>query len=421
MLRIDYGTFIEVASTMAGHVKESLFYSPFEEEYLDIQKCCKGDGLTSVTRIDDPLDPDVLDKIDLFIFPDIGFGGLQRHLRKLGKAVWGSMGAHELELLRTRFLKVVEDVGLPVAPSVVIRGLTKLNEHLKRVDDKWVKVNRYRANMETWHHQDYDHSRNMLADLAVKFGPLMDRVVFVVQDSIPDAIEVGYDGFCVDGEFPATSYQGYEAKNKLYLGSELANEDLPDAVTEVNEAIAPVLREYGYRNFWATEIRCVDDTAYFIDPTARMAGQTMEHALSNMANFGEVVWKGAHGELVKPDFLASHAAEATLHYTAGTPDGWKTLRIPEEVRDHVKFYHYCECDGLYHFPPGRNDEVGVVIGLGESVEEAIDDLKEHFELLSEEPLSIDMGDFAKLIEQIDEAQSEGIPFLINRCLRHRSP
>ena len=408
---VDYGTFIGVAEAMAKHCAKSLYYSPFEEEYLDIKKCCQGDGLPGVTRVDDPLDPDTLKDIDLFIFPDIGFGGLQRHLRSLGKAVWGSMGASDLELYRTRFLRTLKEVGLPVAPSLPIKGLTQLAEHLKGVKDKWIKVNRYRANMETWHHQDYAHSQNKLADLAMQFGPLRDRVWFVVQDSIPDALEIGYDGFSVDGQFPARSYQGYEAKNKLYLGSELAAADLPEEVICVNEAMAPVLAEYGYRNFWATEIRrVVGGKAYFIDPTARMAGQTMEHQLLSMDNFGEVIWKGAQGELVTPEFIAPFAAEATLHYTASDPEAWKSLRLPDEVREHVKLYHFCECDGLCHFPPARNDEVGVVIGLGDSVEQAIDDLKEHFEALSEEPLAIDLADFAKLLSQIEEAQSEGLEF-----------
>jgi hypothetical protein len=245
--------------------------------------------------------------------------------------------------------------------------------------------------------------------LACEFGGLESEVVFVVQEPIPNAQEIGYDGLCVDGDFPSQSYQGYEAKNELYLGSLLQADKLPDCVKEVNEAMSPVLAEYGYRNFWATEIRKVGDKFYFIDPTARQAGQTMEHQYLNCSNLPEVIWSGANGDLLTPEFIAPFAAEATLHHKDGCE--WRVLQIPEEARDHVKLTHFCEGgDGLYHFPPGKNDEVGVVLGLGDSVEEALEDLKEYFELLEGEPVEIRLHAFADLLEQIKEAEKDGMEF-----------
>ena len=402
---IDYGSFISLAEKLGEKMARCYYYSPFEEEFRDAQKCVVGTGLKNVVRLDEFMDPDALKEIDLFVFPDIGYGGLQRHLRyDLGKSVWGSMGASDLELYRTQFLERLADAGLPVAPSEVIRGLTNLKLYLQRNEDKWVKVNRFRENMETWHHIDWEHSQPMLASLSTDFGGIADKVVFVVQDPILHAQEVGYDGFCIDGKYPAQSYQGYEAKNELYLGSLLGDEEMPDAVKMVNEAMAPFYGEIEYRNFLATEIR----GEFFIDPTNRMAGQTQEHLLETCTNLAEVIWLGAQGELVQPKFGAKFAAEATLHYT-DTYD-WKVLRIPETVRQWVKLYHFCEVDGWQHFPPHKTDEVGVVIGNGDTIEDAIENLKEHYEALEEEPVKAKIERFVDLLKEVKEAQAKGIHF-----------
>lgn len=411
---VDAGTFVPLADMMARRVKRCLYYSPFEQEYLSIERCVIGDGCEAFERCDDFLEPDTLKEIDLFLFPDIGFGGLQRHLESLGKLVWGSRGASDLELFRTRFLDVIAKAGLPVVSSTKIRGLTALAEHLKSADDKWVKINRYRDNMETWHHIDYEHSRRELERLALCFGPMQDKVVFVVQDAINSeedspVLEVGYDGWAVDGQFPPASYQGYEKKNQLYLGSRLDAKELPEAVTFVNERMAPVLADYGYRNFWATEIRIKENVPYFIDPTARMAGQTMEHLLETCSNLADVIYQGAAGNLIAPEFTAPFAAEATLHYTAEN-EGWKTLCVPESVARWVKLYRYCCIDGIYQFPPHKSDELGVIVGNGETIEEAVEALKEHFAEIENEPVSIELAGFADLIEQIKEAEAEGVEF-----------
>lgn len=416
---IDYGSFVSVADKLAQTFKTQYYYSPFEEEFRDIRDCVIGDGLKKAIRLNEYMDPEVYDTIDLWVFPDIGFGGFQKFLKREGKAVWGSMGASNLELYRTQFLKVLKEVGLPVVPSVVIRGLTALREHLKTVKDKWVKINRYRRNMETWHHLDYTHSKRMLDSYAVVFGGLQEKPVFVVQDNVPDAREIGYDGMFVNGRYPANTFQGYEKKNELYLGSKLANEDLPEEILEVNRKMAPVLEQFGYCNWLATEIRIKDGEAFYIDPTHRMPGQTGEHQLETCTNLPDVIWQGANGGFVEPDFSEPFATEATLHYDGHTGDTaiareWKTLRIPREAERWLKFYHYCIADGLHHFPPHQTDEVGVVLGVGSTIEQALDHLKENFAMLKGLPLHIELAGFQSLLAEIKEAQASGIKFTDQR-------
>lgn len=409
-LVVDYGSFISLAERLARDYKKVYYYSPFEQEFQGIKKCVIGDGIERVHRMDDFMEPAIFKEIDLACFPDIGYGGLQRYFRQEGKLVWGSMGASDLELYRTRFLKLMKDLDLPVIPYQKVVGVSALAKCLKDTTNKWVKINRFREDMETWHHQDFNHSERVLENLAVKFGGLKEHVVFVVQDAIDDAREIGYDGLSVDGQYPAQSFSGYEKKNELYLGSLLDNEDLPEDVQMVNEAMAPVLKDYQYRNFTATELRIKDGVAHFTDPTLRMAGQTMEHQYETCSNLSDVILEGAQGNLIVPEFTHKFAAEATLHYTAGNYDEWKVLNVPEEVRQWTKLYHFCEADGLCHFPPHKTDEVGVVCGVGDTISDAIANLMENFEALKDEPLKCDFKGFVDLIREINQAEDEGIEF-----------
>jgi hypothetical protein len=412
---VDYGTFISVAEKLAETMDQVYYHSPYEVEYQDIRDCVKGTGLDPVERLDDLLDAKHLAEIDLFIFPDIGFTALQKHLRDMGKAVWGHMGANDLELYRGYFLDVLNEVGLPTVNSERITGVTNLEKYLTKNEDKWIKLDRFRANMETWHHADIEQSRRTLDNLAVIFGGAKEHVDFIVQDSIKTDMETGCDSWCIDGQFPPFAFQGYEKKNELYLAAVVSHDDLPDEIKMVNEAMSPILKTYGYRDWWATEIRVSDGVPYFIDPTPRLPGQSGEHQLETISNIAEVIWNGANGIMIEPKFAWKFEAEATLHYDSDTKDPtivdeWKTLRLPSKVSQWVKLYHYCKMDGAYQFPSRNNDEVGVVLGGGDSVEDAIEHLNENLEALKELPVHANVAGFATLLDSIKQAEKEGIKF-----------
>lgn len=403
---VDYGNFICLADKLGQTYGKVFYYSPHETEYRDIGRCIKGNGVPTIERLDEPFTPEVFSKIDLFVFPDIGFAGLQRFLVDQGKAVWGSKDITNTELYRSLFLDMLDAVGLPKPKSKVIKGLEALKKHLETVEDRWVKVDVYRENMETWHHIDYEHSKPMLSCLTSCFGGCAEDITFVVQNPIPDAQEQGYDGFCIDGQFPSISFQGYEKKNELYIGSWMPAKEMPYAVRAVNMAMAPTLAAAKYRNFFATEIR----DEFFIDPTPRMAGQSQEHLLESCSNLAEIIWAGANGELVEPKFVAKIGASATLHYKEVPGEEWKSVRIPAKVERWFKLANYARDGETYNFPPGRSDEIGVVIGLGNTVEKAIDALKEHLEAVEKEPIEAEVAGFVDLLKDIEKAEAKGDKF-----------
>jgi hypothetical protein len=407
---VDFGSFLSLAEKLSETCKKVYYHRSIEREFRSIGDFAIGDGIPSLELVESFMHPDVVEETDWYCFPDIGYGGEQKYLRSIGKPVWGSNGADELERIRSKFIKKIKSVGLPVAPSQIIKGLTNLTAYLKENDNQWVKINQYRKDMETWHHIDYLHSIPELQKLAWKFGGMADHVVFVVQAMIEDATEIGYDGWCIDGWFPDSSFQGYERKNELYLGAQTKYDDLPEEVRFVNEAWSKVMEEAQYRNFFASEIRNKDGTPYFIDPTMRMPGQTGEQLLETLENIADVMWHGAQGEFVQPKWNAKFAGSATLHYKGDLED-WKVIRVPEESKRWVKLGRYCiDDDGAYWFAPRPSDDCGVVIGMADDIMETIEAVKENFEPLKDEPLSINPDEFMEVLKDIQKAEKEGIEF-----------
>lgn len=402
---VDFGSFISLAEKLSETCARVNYHAPMEREFRNVDDEVIGYGVPKLHKIESFMEPDIVKETDLYVFPDIGYGGEQRYLKSIGKPVWGSMGADELERLRTRFIDTIKKLGLPMLESVKIQGLDNLCEYLKDKKDLWVKVNEFRDNMETWHHQDWFHSQPMLNRLYIRFAAAPELVWFVVQENLPNATEVGYDGLSVDGWFPDSSYQGYEKKNELYLGARTDYDKLPEIVRMVNEKFSPVMEEYGYRNFFATEIR--DDK--FIDPTLRMPGQTGEQLLETMTNLPEVVWRGAQGELIQPEWAADFAASATLNYRGDLEDV-KVIRVPTEARRWVKLCRYRQRGDEFIFPANKREDVGVVIGMADSIKGAIDSVKENFDAIGDESLSIKPEGFMDLLEDIHKAEQEGIEF-----------
>jgi hypothetical protein len=404
---VDYGNFLSLADKLGEQYKKVYYYAPYETEYRDITKCVTGIGAKNCERIGSFFEPDIFKAIDLFIFPDIGYCELQCFLEECGKAVWGSREITHIELSRSLFLDVLEQVGLPVPKCRVVKGLAALEALLEKAQDKWIKLDEYRANMETWHHLDYEHSLPMLRYLATAFGGCSEDITFVVQDPIPDAEEQGYDGFCINGKFPRISFQGYEKKNELYLGSWLKTSEMPTQVQRVNEHMAPLLKKAGYKNFWATEIR----DEFFIDPTPRMAGQSQEHLQESCSNLADIIWAGANGELVEPEFTHKFAASATLHYKEVPGEAsWKSVRIPPDVERWFKLANCHRDSDVFNFPPGKCDEIGVVIGLGDTVGQAIGHIKTNLEAVKCEPIEAEIAGFVDLIKDIEKAQARGDKF-----------
>jgi hypothetical protein len=406
---VDFGMFMPVAQTLGKQAKKVYYHTPTEKGFQVIDDFVMGGGVKGIKRIDDYFKHEVYDEIDLFVFPYILYGGLQDHLRRCGKAVWGAGHADELERMKGTFYDSLKEAGLEVPPHEEIMGMTALRKHLKERENVFIKMDKFRGTMDTWKHRNYLESRDYLDRLTCKLGPFQERILFYVLEEIKTPIEGGIDTYCIDGQWPQTAVLGYENKNETYLAVVKPMDELPEVFTKVNKAYTPILERYGYRQFFSTEVRVKDGVSYFIDPTCRTASPAGEEMLDLFGNMGEIMWRGAQGELVQPEITHQCAGEAYIHWTGGK-EGWKCLPIPKEFRDRVKIYASAYVDGVFWSPPDDEDVIGCIVGLGDTPEEVIDSIKESIEALGEAPISVNTASFVDLIKEIESAQEQGIEF-----------
>lgn len=412
ILCIDSGNFFSFAQRMAredgfGRV---LYWSDVNPPLPRLHEMSVGDGFDDVQRIESPFD--VLDQVDCFAFPDCTQPWMQRWLRNHKKPVWGSGGGVFLEWHRIRFRKILEELGLPVRPFQKVMGLSELRDALKNKTNMVVRASRFRGNLETFLWYDDKLSSGELDRIAVELGPLQEDVAFLIEKAY-DATEVGYDGIFTggkNGHFPESAFHGIEVKDKSGFGELVKRTDLPHPIAAVLEKFEPILRDLDYSNNFHAEIRVVDDERfYFTDPTCRMASPMGEPLLEAIANFPQVVWEGAHERFLEPDWQYKYAAQVLIEHKDDGRNRWRTIRVPNEIERWVKLCDVCKTgEELYSFPPlpHSNNKVGSVLGMGQTPEEAVEQLKSHVEALGKQDITIDLSKLAEAISEGIEGQGE---------------
>lgn len=406
---IDNGLFLPLALKLAPSFKRMLYWTEWMESFPTLNKRVIGDGYAEIERVDDFWD--YKNEVDLWIFPDIYRSGLQKELEAQGKLVFGSRDGDRLEIYRGTFLRVLEEVGLPVPKAEKVVGLTELKAQLHDREDVYIKISKYRGTMETTHWRSWRQDEGLLDSLAVKLGPLKDMITFLVFDAIPTDLELGVDTLCINGQFPGTMLNGLESKDKGYLGSVMKREEMPQQLQDVLDAFGPVLGKESYRNAFSAEVRVVEDTGYFIDATCRfpVPGSGAESEL--ITNLPEVIVAGAQGQLVEPVFGARFAAECVLSSKA-EKHAWTIADFSESVKPFVRCGDSCLVDGRVCFPPHEphtGDEIGWLVSTGNTVKDTVETMKEQVKLLPDGVCAATDSLFDLLKEAIS-SEDQGIEF-----------
>lgn len=407
---VDNGLFLALAVRLAREFGHVLYHQPLPTTTPTVGDMVLGDGIEGIQQIERLYDH--LDDIDLFVFPDILRSDLQVHLENLGKRVWGSRYADELELNRVRFRQLQAKIGLEYPVYQEIRGLSALRGYLEDYDDLFVKVSsRYRGSMETWHHTNIAHSRNMLDSLAMEFGAVQDEILFIVEEPVDSELEDGLDTFTVDGQFPEEVCQGYEIKNKGIIMSVRPWSEQPKQITDIAEALAPTIKQYRCRNFFSMEVRIKGECGICLEPTMRAPDPGIGAQMELIDNLGEIMWHGANGDLVQPKFNAKFAIQcAIIHDHA--KEHWRTITVPEAHRDRVKLVDFCEVDGAHHLIPRAPfcEKIGWVVGTGDSLDAAIDQVMETTEALKDNPVAVQTESIVDALKEIQEAEKQNVEF-----------
>lgn len=371
-LILDHGLFFPLATRLARDFGTVGYHCHgWKRGFPSYHEHDIGDGFENIERVQHLWDD--IDNFDLLVFPDVLDGDLQEYLRKRGYRVFGSGKGEELELYRQFGKETLEEVGLPVQPYRVVEGVAALRTYLKAHKNKYVKLSLLRGVMETFHHDEYWITEPRLDELEHQLGIRKENTKFLIEDPIETEIEYGFDGICIDGQFPKKAMLGVECKDECFVGVVLDYDDLPAGAVEVNEVLAPLLKRYSYRNFFSTEIReTADGTPYLIDPCCRQPSPSGEAQQELWGNLAEMIWMGAEGVLVEPEPKAKFAVESII-YGDRADDNWQPIKIPDKYRDNVKLFFHTRVNGHDYVIPQstKQNEVGAVVTIGDNLEQTI--------------------------------------------------
>ena len=406
----DHGMFTSFALKLSKWF-EVYYFTPWNAQaFPSPNNAFVGDGFPNMIRVKDFWK--AVPEMDYFFFADIYDGGLQEHLRSLGKKVFGSGRGDELEILRWKTRKLMGLADMPVNKADRVIGMAALREYLKSHEDVYVKVSAYRGLCETFHVDNYELIEPYLDELEHNLGGLKHVLPFIVEAKIDAVVELGYDGYTIDGEFPDTALFGVEVKDCGYLGIMGSADNIPDEVTFVNYKLSPMLKELKYRMTLSTEIRLSKDgIPYLIDLTCRMPSPPSELMSEIYGNWDEIIIEGSQGKLVNASPLAKFGVSATI-YADFAEKCWMPIYIKDSCRQFVKLYNHCNIEGIDYVVPQNVEmtQVGAVVGVGDTIEEAASNCRKNADGVSGYGVKIKLDSLSEGLGEIKKMQDYGIKF-----------
>lgn len=408
-LVFDNGLFTYLAERLARDFGRVQYYCPWKVAMPKYERAMIGKGMSKVERVEDFWDN--VEAADIIVFPDILDGDLQTHLRSLGKRVWGGGRTDKLESNRWEFRKLQARNGMSTPETHRCEGMTQLREFLQENDDLHVKVDKWRGDVETFHHVSYATSEDYLDNLEDRLGPGKESVVFIAEK--PDGeIEVGYDGFCIDGQYPEVGAYGYEVKDNAYIGKICPYKEIPEVLRTVNSELAPILQQNGMRGFLSTEVRVrKNKSGFLLDPCMRLASPPGEALIEAYKNFSEIIWEGADGNLVVPEPIGNYIACLIAMSNYGDKN-WMALEIDKDAEEWIKVVQETRIgDRRYFVPEGKGiHTIAAVCAIEDTIEAAIQKVKDRSEMIRGFDVSIDTAGLDTAMDYINEGKQLGVGF-----------
>lgn len=417
VLVYDHGYNLEMALRLSRDFGRTLYFKPWKTATPKYRPLCIGAGYESVERVIDFWD--VVDEVDLFVFPWVYDGDLQLHLESMGKRVWGSRKAERYEFQRGLFLETLKEVGLPVPEYEEITGMKALRKFMEEHEgEEWfVKLELLRGDRETF---KLDHPvlcESNLREMEYYYAEFGDYVKLVVVKGIDTKIEIGYDGFTIDGQF-TDGYVDYEIKNKCCIASFTPYDDMDENVRLVNEKFGPKLAEERARSAWGTEIRVGEGgEPYFIDATPRMPSPPGELMLEQIDNLSEILYHGAEGEFVQAECSNPIGVQVMIYAE------WQDLSllpviIPPDIRRWVKLGpHFSNGEACFMVQqcgneklPWHREDIACVIGMEKNILSAAKLALERAHQVEGANLEIMESSLMDAVREIEEGQKQGIEF-----------
>lgn len=127
-----------------------------------------------------------------------------------------------------------------------------------------------------------------------------------------------------------------------------------------------------------------------------------------ISNFGEIVWLGANGKMVEPEPDAQFGVQAIFKVDR---DDWGIIKIPDELDPWVKVSFSFKLEDKICVPPDPQgvSEIGWLVAIGDTMEDAIESLREKVGEMPE-GCHVEFQSLADLLKEVKVATEEGMKF-----------
>ena len=364
------GAYLPIARHLSKYFSKVFYHSvnqnPFPRYGID----AVGTGYPEIDKVDEFWGR--VDEFDIIFFTDLYFNDWGRHLRSMGKFVWGGSESDIIETDRRLFKEELNNVGLPAIKTTYITGIDNLLRYLSNVKDVWIKISYYRGEMETFHHTNIDNTNIFMADLKHSLGPLGDKMEFCIEPSIDSIAEIGNDTYSTNGEYPKSCMWGLEVKDTGYIGKAMPTIDQPQPIQQVCNKFSSVLKKYKHQGFFSTEIRYTQNKLpYFTDPCMRAGSPPSNTLLEMIGNWDEIIIGLCQNRIVEPKWLGKYGVEIILKSPYAN-DAYMPVTFDMMYDENVKLKGAFRLDNKDYIIPWKYagfdmEEFGSVVVIGDDI------------------------------------------------------
>lgn len=402
----DNGNWVSMAQRLAKDFGQVQYFNTWKDAFPQVKRVAVGEGVPGIKKVYNFFD--ALKENDIIIFPDILDGDLQEHLRGLGYPVWGSGKGEQMELDRVGMLEWMKSEKLNVPDYEVVEGTDALRKYIKENENIWVKPV-FRGDFETFNAKNYRYIETYLDELETILGVLKQHSIFLCQHALDDCVEIGYDGYTVNGKFPTKTMFGIEVKDMGYVGVAKDYKDLPQPLIDFNKKISPMMESFNYRGDYSNEMRIQRDGKWFMtDMTCRKPSPPGELFQKMVTNYSQIIWEGAHGNLIDPIMEDNYGVEVIMK------SSWEgqhqiPVQFKEKYAENIQVKSCTFLNNQYTYLPQviELEEIGSIVATGKTLEEAINNLEEISDEMRSYSVTIPLGSIDKAKEEIDKLTEFG--------------
>lgn len=433
VLVYDYGLFPELAASLKNNKNgfgEVYYFVPWQDDFPSSDKQKIGTEFKGLTRVQKFWE--YVDKADVIVCFDTYAGDLMDYLRTQGYAVWGGGRAEELELDRWKMRVMQHKAGMPTQQSLLIKSVDDLElyfqgiknkvkedtgtedentinliweriqkkydnfsedfyfgdlEQLKKewvngAKDKYVK-NPMRGNIESFFAPNYEDSLAKFNALDEKLGHRAGakEVEFIIEEKLK-GVEPGWDGIQINGKALTPTLYGIEKKGSGYIGRIIDYDNMAEPIKYINKEMLGMIEEkYSpSASFVSTEFLLTKDgKAFLIDPCVRNPAPIGSAIYSELyINLPDIIWAGAHGEMVTPELYPAKYCAGVNFGSAWASEHEMEPYYDKDIEQWVKFRKAYSYNKKIYSIAGF-ESVCTVIGFGDTPEEAVKQVKERAE------------------------------------------